>query len=168
MRYTRVSILHEGSCIWTSIITHYEILHFYYFCCIYSFSHAYTFTQHRHESLHYNTTNRHNLFTDIHHYKKPHPDFMDFGIAHEPPITQISSFNPSLLATNTPTYAIELWPEDYTCAPSSKPGTIPGIAHSWSLAYFQVIPSSKKLALEMGSMLPPYERTMEESASFTL
>ena len=27
-----------------------------------------TFTQHRHEPPHYNTTNRHNLFTDIYQY----------------------------------------------------------------------------------------------------
>ena len=34
--------------------------------------HMHTFTQQRHEPPHYNTTNRYNLFTDIHHYNSFH------------------------------------------------------------------------------------------------
>ena len=73
--------------------------------------HMHTFTQHRHEPPHYNTTNRHNLFTDIHHYNSFH--LVPNSTMHIPSHLLIilnssirfrprSSYPPSLFPTGNP------------------------------------------------------------------
>ena len=70
-----------------------------------------TFTQQRHEPPHYNTTNRYNLFTDIHHYNSFH--LVPNSTMHVPSHLLIilnssihfrprSSYPPSLFHTGNP------------------------------------------------------------------